>query len=201
MAEKKPEPAAEEQADKKSGGGGKLIVILLIVVILLLAGVLGGGAWLLMSGKLGGAPAAPVAEQHAEDGHGDDGHGEEKPKKKKKKEDDPHAAPTYTVVGDEKAPFTVNLAETSAADYLQVEVQVLSSDPAVPAAIKSHLPALKASLNALFSQQKSTEIKTAQGREQLRQQALESVRKVLEKQADVDPESIEDVLFTSFVMQ
>lgn len=196
MAEAKP-AQAEEQVEKKSGGS-KLIVILLIVVILLLGGVLGGGAWLFMSGKLGGVPTdqSAVASQAA-DGHDADARHEEKKKKKK----DEHAVPTYTLIGDEKSAFTVNLAETSEADYLQVEAQLLTSDPEMPAVIKTHMPALKAALNALLSQQKSSEIKTAQGREQLRQQALDEVRKVLEKQAGIDPDAVEDLLFTNFVMQ
>ncbi len=196
MAEAKPSQA-EEQVEKKSGGN-KLIVILLIVVILLLGGVLGGGAWLFMSGKLGGVPTAQSAvASHAADGHDADAGHEEKKKKKK----DEHAVPTYTLIGDEKSAFTVNLAETSEADYLQVEAQLLTSDPEMPAVIKTHMPALKAALNALLSQQKSSEIKTAQGREQLRQQALDEVRKVLEKQAGIDPDEVEDLLFTNFVMQ
>ncbi|TQV65401.1 MAG: flagellar basal body-associated FliL family protein [Halothiobacillaceae bacterium] len=192
MAEAK---KTEEAVEKKSGGS-KLVVILLIVVILLLGGVLGGGAYLFLSGKLTPQGAAQVAdaEGHAEEGE------HKKPKKEKK--DKAHAAPTYVLIGEEKAPFTVNLAETSEADYLQVEVQVLISDPAVEGAIKTHMPLLKSKLGALFSQQKSAEIKTAQGREQLRLHALEEVRKVMGSMTDtVDPEDIEDLLFTNFVMQ
>ncbi|MEW6764600.1 MAG: flagellar basal body-associated FliL family protein [Pseudomonadota bacterium] len=201
MAEAK-QVQAEEPVEKKSGGS-KLVVILLIILILMLGGVLGGGAWLILSGKLGGAPSAQTADApHAEDGHDEDGHDEDGgDKKKKKKDKDEHAVPTYILIGDEKTPFTVNLAETSEADYLQVEAQVLTTSPELPAIIKTHMPALKAALNALLSQQKSSEIKTAQGREQLRQHALEEVRKVLEKQAHVDPEDVEDLLFTNFVMQ
>ncbi|MGB9577906.1 MAG: flagellar basal body-associated FliL family protein [Halothiobacillaceae bacterium] len=187
MAEAKP---TEETAAKPSGGN-KLVVILLIVVVLLLGGVLGGGAWLFMSGKLGGA--APIAE-HVEEA----AHEEKKPKKKKK---DDHTTPSYVLVGEAGKPLLVNLADTSEADYLQVEVQLLVSSPEVEAAIKAHMPALRHALLTLFSQQKSPELKTSQGREQLRQQALADVRKILEKQADIDPDEIEDLLFTNFIMQ
>lgn len=189
----------EEEAVEKKSGGSKLVVILLIVVILLLGGLLGGGAYLFLSGKLTPQGTAQVAAEEHADAHGDE-HGDKKAKKEKKKNE--HPVPTYVLIGEEKAPFVVNLADTSEADYLQVEVQVLISDPTLEAAIKTHMPALKAKLGALFSQQKSAEIKTAQGREQLRQAALEEVRKIMDSQTDtVYPEDIEDLLFTTFVMQ
>lgn len=196
MAEAK---QAEEQVDKTSGGS-KLVVILLIVVILLLGGLLGGGAYLYLSGAFSPAPAAHTADAEHADEHAEDEEGERKKKKKRPKEG---ATPTYVLIGDEKHPFTVNLAETSEADYLQVEVQVLTNHPAtVEPALKTHMPLLKAKLSALFSQQKSTELKTAQGREQLRLQALEEVRKIMDTMTqDVYPEDIEDLLFTNFVMQ
>lgn len=184
MAEAK---QTEEPVAKKSGGS-KLVVILLIIVILLLGGVLGGGAWLFLSGKLG----APAAE-HVEDA----AHEEEKPKKKK----DEHAVASYILIGEAGKPLLVNLADTSEADFLQVEVQILITNPELEAKVKAHMPALRHALLTLFSQQKSPELKTAQGREQLRQQALAEVRSVLEKQADIDPEDVEDLLFTNFIMQ
>lgn len=195
MAEAK---TAEEQVEKKSGGN-KLVIILLIVVVLLLGGVLGGGAYLYLTGKLTPQATSQVADAGHADEHEEE-HDGKKPKKKKKK--DEHAVPTYVKIGDEKTPFTVNLAETSEADYLQVEVQVLVSDPVVEAGLKTHMPLIRSKLNALFSQQKSSEIKTAQGREQLRLQALDEVRKIMDSMTDnVYPEDIEDLLFTNFVMQ
>lgn len=185
------EAKANAEAPEKKSGGNKLVLILLVLVVLLLGGVLGGGAWLYLSGKLGGAPS--VAE-HAE------GHEEpEKPKKKKKK--DEHAVASYILIGEPGKPLLVNLADTSEADFLQVEVQLLTSSPELEAKVKAHMPALRHALLTLFSQQKSPELKTAQGREQLRQQALAEVRKVLEKQAEIDPDEVEDLLFTSFIMQ
>jgi flagellar FliL protein len=186
------EAKANEETTEKKSGGNKLVLILLILVVLLLGGVLGGGAWLYLSGKLGGAPA--VAE-HA-DGHEEP---EEKPKKKKKK--DEHAVASYILIGEAGKPLLVNLADTSEADFLQVEVQLLTTSPELEAKVKAHMPALRHALLTLFSQQKSPELKTAQGREQLRQQALAEVRKVLEKQAGIDPDEVEDLLFTSFIMQ
>lgn len=182
----------EEPVAKKSGGS-KLVVILLIVVVLLLGGVLGGGAWLFLSGKLG----APAAEQ-AGDAAQDAAHGETPSKKKKQ---DENAVASYVLIGEAGKPLLVNLADTSEADFLQVEVQIMTTNPALEAAAKAHMPALRHALLTLFSQQKSPELKTAQGREQLRQQALAEVRAVLEKQAKVDPEEVGDLLFTNFIMQ
>ncbi|MEW6692315.1 MAG: flagellar basal body-associated FliL family protein [Pseudomonadota bacterium] len=176
----------EEPVAKKSGGS-KLVVILLIVVVLLLGGVLGGGAWLFLSGKLG-TPAAEQAEGAT--------HEEDKPKKK-----DEHAVASYVLIGEAGKPLLVNLADTTEADFLQVEVQILTTNPELEAKVKAHMPALRHALLTLFSQQKSPELKTAQGREQLRQQALAEVRSVLEKQAKVDPEDVGDLLFTNFIMQ
>lgn len=187
------EAKANEEAPEKKSGGSKLVLILLILVVLLLGGVLGGGAWLYLSGKLGGD--APAVAEHAE-GHEEP---EEKPKKKKKKGE--QAVASYILIGEPGKPLLVNLADTREADFLQVEVQLLTTSPELEAKVKAHMPALRHALLTLFSQQKSPELKTAQGREQLRQQALAEVRKVLEKQADIDPDEVEDLLFTSFIMQ
>jgi len=185
VADETADETAEGTVAKK--GGKKMVIIVVIAAVVLLAG-LGGGAYLYFS------KASSETGEAGEEAHADQHEG-----KKKKVE---RAAPVYVLIGDELSPFVVNLAGASEADYLQVEVQVLVRDPHLQELIKLHMPALKAKLGALFSQQDSAEIKAAAGREQLRMQALGVVRELLKAQSDeLTDEAIEDLFFTNFVMQ
>jgi len=97
--------------------------------------------------------------------------------------------------------FVVNL-KTDVFDgphYLQTEVQLMTRDPRVHAALAEHAPALRAQLLLLFSQQTFTDIAELEGKEHLQQQALDMVRRLI--QAETGSDAIESVLFTSFVTQ
>ncbi len=171
------EDTAEQGEARKSGGIKRLLILSLILVLLIGGGL---GAWFYLQGGKDAGAQPDAAEA---------------PKEEK------HVEPIYVLLGEPGKPFLANLAETSEADFLQVEVQVTITDPKLESKIKTHMPALRGALLTLFSQQKSTELKTHEGREALRQQALAEVRRVLEKQAGVDPQAIQDLLFTSFLMQ
>jgi flagellar FliL protein len=95
--------------------------------------------------------------------------------------------------------FVVNFTGQGKARFLQVTVEVMTRDIAVPDLVKLHAPAIRNSLMLLLSDQLYENISTLDGKEILREEALEVIQLVLEEEAG-DP-GIEAVYFTSFVMQ
>lgn len=150
---------------------GKLPLLIGVAVAVLLAG--GGAAYFLMGKK---ADAEPAKEEHAEE----------------------HKAPSLFVALD--PPFVVNFERGAAARFLQVTVQLMTRDPLMVEFLKSHDPIIRNDLLLLFAGQKVEEISTREGKEALREGALQAIRKVIEAEHE-KPESLEAVYFTSFVMQ
>jgi len=85
------------------------------------------------------------------------------------------------------------------ARYLQVEVQLMTRDPVVHAALAQHAPALRARLLRLLGEQTSTDVADLESRERLEDKALAEVRSLI--QAETGSAAVEALLFTSFVTQ
>lgn len=96
--------------------------------------------------------------------------------------------------------FVVNFQADQAVRFLQVSVQVMSHDQKTLDVLKANDPVLRNDLLILFGDQKYTTLATPAGKEQLRAEALATIRKDL-AQAGGDPKQLEAVYFTSFVMQ
>jgi flagellar FliL protein len=97
-------------------------------------------------------------------------------------------------------PFVVNFEAEQMVRFLQVTVQLMSRDAGTIELIHSNDPVIRNDLLMLFGNQKYAVIATREGKEQLRNQALATVRKVITA-AGGKPERVEAVYFTSFVMQ
>jgi len=97
--------------------------------------------------------------------------------------------------------FIVNLDNSGfeGPRYLQLEVQLMTRDPRVHAALAEHAPALRARLLLLFDQLGAGDIITREDKETLQQKALDEVRHLI--QAETGSDAIEALLFTSFVTQ
>jgi flagellar FliL protein len=95
--------------------------------------------------------------------------------------------------------FVVNFKGQDKARFLQITVEVMTRDPLVPELVKLHMPAIRNNLMLLFSDQSYDNISTLDGKEMLREEALEVVQVTLEEETG-DP-GVEAVYFTSFVMQ
>jgi flagellar protein FliL len=107
------------------------------------------------------------------------------------------APPVYLALDP---PFVVNFDPDQAARFLQITVQLMSRDPATIELLKSNDPAVRNELLLLFGNQKYATLATRAGKETLREQTLESVRKIISG-AGGHAERVEAVYFTSFVMQ
>jgi len=162
--------AASAALEKPAAKKGKGKLVLIIVVVLLLAAG-GAGAWWWTS-QTSAKPAAAKAAP-------------------------PPEPPQYLPLDP---PFVVNFEAEQAVRFLQITVQLMSRDPHTIELLKSNDPMVRDRLLMLFANQKYAVLSTREGKEALRQQALESVRAVLGG-AGGQPEHLEAVYFTSFVMQ
>ncbi|WP_199096906.1 flagellar basal body-associated FliL family protein [Dyella sp. ASV21] len=96
-------------------------------------------------------------------------------------------------------PFVVNFKDDQSMRYLQVGVSLMSHDTAALAAAKDAEPVIRNALVMLFSSQDYTILSDAAGKQKLQAQALDAVRKIIEKR--VGRPGVEALYFTSFVMQ
>ena len=152
---------------------GKLGLILIAVVVLLGGG--GAAAYFLLAG----------------------GHDKDKKAEASHPVENPHGPALYVALDP---PFVVNFEAEQLVRFLQVTVQVMSRDPLIVEMIKSNDPVVRNDLLLLLGNQNYATISSREGKEKLRLQALEAVRKVV-KGAGGKPEAVEAVYFTSFVMQ
>lgn len=95
--------------------------------------------------------------------------------------------------------FVVNLADRKVMRFLQVEVEVMSRDPKVLAAMDTHMPVIRNQLILLFGSRSSRDIADRQGKEALQREALGEIRAVLAEAGA--PDGVEDLFFTSLIVQ
>ena len=97
-------------------------------------------------------------------------------------------------------PFVVNFEAEAAVRFLQVTVSVMTREIHVEEILKKNDPRIRNDLLMLLGSQKYQTISTREGKEKLQADALEAVRAVV-KSAGGEPEKIEALYFTAFVMQ
>ena len=152
---------------------------ILLVGGLFIAGVLPGG------GDQGGSATEDGANNGEEGEAGYEG-----------EEDDVLAAAVYLPIDPA---FVVNFASQGKARFLQITVEVMTRDETVPDKVKLHMPVIRNNLMLLFSTQTYDTASTLEGKESLREEALEVVQQILEE--ETGDQGIEAIYFTSFVMQ
>ena len=151
---------------------GKKWLIIAILAFLVLAGG-GVGAWLMLGGN---------------DTHG---------KKTAAPPKEPAGPPLYVALDP---PFVVNFDGDQMVRFLQITVQVMTRDPATVELVKTNDPVVRNDLLLLFGNQKYEVVSERAGKEKLRSDALAAIRHVVQN-AGGKPEHVEQVYFTSFVMQ
>jgi flagellar FliL protein len=97
-------------------------------------------------------------------------------------------------------PFVVNFEAEAAVRFLQVTVSVMTREAHIEEILKKNDPRIRNDLLMLLGNQKYDTISTREGKETLQANALEAVRAVV-KSAGGEPEKIEALYFTAFVMQ
>lgn len=95
--------------------------------------------------------------------------------------------------------FVVNYVVNGRQRFLQTDISLLIRDTAVGNALDLHAPAIRNSLVLLLSAQDYEALQTAEGKQLLRDDALKAVQELL--QQEIGKPGVEQLLFTSFVMQ
>jgi flagellar FliL protein len=112
-------------------------------------------------------------------------------------EDEPTSATSaYVSLGD---PMVLNLSGTSRLTFLQISADVLVSDSDAEETIKLHVPAIRHSLIMLLSEQKASDIKSPDKREEIRRQATAQVQSLMVGLSGSN--DVSDILFSSILVQ
>jgi flagellar FliL protein len=93
--------------------------------------------------------------------------------------------------------FTVNLQ--GGEQYLQLDITLQLTDPAQSDLIKLHMPRVRSRLLSLLSSKHADELMTAEDKKKLTQDILAQVKLPFDPKGK--PQLVDDVLFTSFVIQ
>ena len=95
--------------------------------------------------------------------------------------------------------LVVNFPGDGAPRYMQLSITAVTADEAALAALELHSPAIRNDLLLLFSGLESAPLASREGKEGMRQQALDTIRGIM--QARYGSAAVDDVYFTRFVMQ
>lgn len=96
-------------------------------------------------------------------------------------------------------PFIVNFDDDQAVRFLQLQMQAMAREQAVLDAMKLHEPLIRNNLLMLMNGRDYKSLMDRDGKEQLRQECLKEIQRILTK--ETGKPGVEDVLFTSFVVQ
>ncbi|MDO7673406.1 MAG: flagellar basal body-associated FliL family protein [Reinekea forsetii] len=160
-------------------GGGKLKLILMIVFGVLLIAILSvGGTWFLLKDKMSAAePLATAANGMAI----------------------PAQMPIAALYHAMQPAFVINYTQNGKMRFLQVELSVLTRDPAVIALLALHNPLIRNNLLDVFSRQDVAQVGSAAGKQKLADELTASVQDIMK--AEMDDPGIVSVLYRSFILQ
>ena len=95
--------------------------------------------------------------------------------------------------------LVVNFRHEGEGRFLQTSVQLMTRDPEVYEAAKTHSPAIRSALIMLFGGVDYDKIITTEGKEELQEEARATADRVLKKLAGI--EGVDALYLTSFVIQ
>ena len=198
-----PEAAAKDgdkaaKAAAPAKGGNKKLLIIIAAAVLLLAGG-GAGAYFFMHKSADEEVTADADEgEHADAKDTKKEKGKAKGKKDKKgKAAEPKLPAIYV---EFQPPFVVNFDAKGVMRFLQVSIQVMTRDHETSEMVKLHDPKIRSNMLLLLGSQTMDSISTVEAKEELRKKALETIVKIIDDEGG-DGKKVEDLYFTSFVMQ
>ena len=118
----------------------------------------------------------------------------------------PVAAPGKSEDGAGKAalyyaidpPLVVNFEDGSVVRFLQITMEIMAHDQKAIDSVQKNMPLIRNNLLLLMSNRNYQSLMSRDGKEKLRAEALAEVKNVQKKQGGGD---VDDILFTSFVVQ
>jgi len=173
------EMSLDEEGAAQGGSKKKLIIIIVAVVLLL-----GGGAaayFLLMGGDDSGSASEQTTEQTEE--------GSEQAS-------DSGLSATYVAM---PRPFVFNVMDGKRDRLVQIKVQLMVRGTDNETLAKKHIPLLEGALVRVFGAATVPQLRSPEGKDQIREQALISLNEATKKLEG--KELIHTVLFTGFVLQ
>jgi flagellar protein FliL len=173
-----------EEGQEDSGKKKLPVKLIIIVAVVLLVGG-GAGAFFMMGDKSSDDTVASESSEATDEDKSEEG--------------ETSAAQGEAQYFSLDPPFIVNFTGKSRARFLQVSIEGMTRDITVKENITKHFPQVRNNLVLLLSSKTYEELNTPEGKKTLRKQVLKEVQKVLE--AESGKGDIEDVYFTSFVMQ
>ena len=194
-----PEAAAKD-GEKAAAKGGKSKLLIIIAAAVLLLGDGGAGAYFFMHKSADEEVSADADEgEHADDAK--DAKKEKGKSKGKKDKKGKAAEPKLPAIYVEfQPPFVVNFDAKGVMRFLQVSIQVMTRDHETSELIKLHDPKIRNNMLLLLGSQTMDSISTVEAKEELRKKALETIVKIIDDEGG-DGKKVEDLYFTSFVMQ
>jgi flagellar basal body-associated protein FliL len=95
-------------------------------------------------------------------------------------------------------PLVVNFEDGSAVRFLQIAMQIVAHDEKTIDSVQKNIPLIRNNLLMLMSNRNYQTMMSREGKDKFREEALAEVRAAQKKEGSPD---VDDVLFTSFVVQ
>lgn len=174
---------AEEELKMEEGGKKSKLIIIIVAVVVLLAG--GGAAYFFLMGDDASTPVAEGEEMMTEGE--EEGQGSALIKT---------GSAVYVSM---PRPFTFNVPGSNRDRLVQIKVQLMMRGSENEEQAKMHIPLIEGTLLRTFSTANADDLATEAGKIAIRSSALKEVQKIM---LDVSGnQTVEEVLFTGFVMQ
>ncbi|MFT2091388.1 flagellar basal body-associated protein FliL [Paraglaciecola sp. 2405UD69-4] len=176
---------AEEELQMEEGGKKGKLIIIIIAVVVLIAG--GGAAYFFLMGSDEPEPVAEEAAAGTDSASSESG-------------DSTALVKTGTALYVAMPrPFTFNAPGATRDRYVEIKVQLMMRGSDNEEQVKMHIPLIEGSLLRTFSTANADDLATEAGKTAIRASALKAVQSTM---ADVSGnQTVEEVLFTGFVMQ
>ena len=175
----------EGEGDEAPKSSKKMMIIIIAgVVLLLIAGVVAG---MFFGGFFDDESQQTEISQSTEDGA---------PEKEGEDTKEDSGELSYWPL---EPYFVLNFEGKSKARFMQIGLEVSTTNAKSYAAIQKHLPVIRNEIVLLLSGQKYEEMVTPEGKEQLRSELIETINNILKKRKA--KKGIDNIYFTSFVMQ
>ncbi len=177
--------AEADQEKDGAKGSSKLLIIIIVVLLLIIAG---GAGYFFMMGGDDATAEGEVAEEVQEPE-------EEEPEEDEEEESSSREIYYYEL---EQA-LRVNFPKGSAARMIEVRVAFMTEDDDTQEALEKHEPRIVNNALMAISGLGPEQLKTPEGKQQLREKVLEEAGDVMERV--LGRNRVKQVFFTAFVMQ
>jgi len=98
-------------------------------------------------------------------------------------------------------PLVATFEDRSAVRFLQLTLEVMARDQESIDAVQTHMPVIRNNLLLLMGGRTLADLTSREGKEALRAEALAEVQRIVETNTSIESPGIEELYFTSFVVQ